>query len=118
MRPTEILKSEQRIIEQVLTCLERIAGEGLQEGRVPGDAAAEALKFFREFADGCHHKKEEDRLFPLLEARGLPRQGGPTGMMRYEHEEGRALIMTMADALPEAAAGNSTAVREFADAAN
>ncbi len=25
--------------------------------------------FFREFADGCHHKKEEERLFPALEAR-------------------------------------------------
>ena len=31
MRPTEILKNENRVIESVLTCLERIACEGLEK---------------------------------------------------------------------------------------
>jgi len=34
--------------------------------------------FFREFADRCHHGKEEDLLFPALAARALPRRPSAT----------------------------------------
>jgi hemerythrin-like domain-containing protein len=51
-----------------------------------------ALDFFRRFADACHHAKEEQALFPLLESRGIPRQGGPIGVMLVEHAEGRRLL--------------------------
>ena len=117
MRPTEILKGEHRVIEQVLTCLERMADQGLEQGKIPAKAATDALKFLREFADGCHHKKEEDRLFPLLEGRGLPRAGGPTDVMRTEHEQGRALIRTMASSLDAAGVGDARALQSFTRAA-
>lgn len=104
-------------IEQVLTCLERMADRGERQGEIPVKAAADMLKFFREFADGCHHKKEEDKLFPLLESRGLPKQGGPTDVMRFEHEQGRSLIQEMARWLAAAGAEDRAAVQEFARAA-
>mgnify|MGYP000753666721 CR=1 FL=1 len=51
---------------------------------VPDHLLTEAVDFFRMFADRCHHAKEENHLFPAMEAKGMPREGGPTGVMLYE----------------------------------
>jgi hemerythrin-like domain-containing protein len=99
MRATEILMDEHRVIEQVLNCLEKLADRYEAGDAFDGISALEALRFLRTFADRCHHGKEEGHLFPLLEARGFWRQGGPTGVMRYEHEEGRRLMTEMARAI-------------------
>jgi len=113
MKPTEILSGEHRIIEQVLDCLEKMAQNCANEGRLDKTSAEQALDFFRNFADRCHHGKEETHLFPAMEAKGFPRQGGPTGVMLCEHEQGRAHIRGMADAIEGAAAGESEAVSQF-----
>src|SRR3954449_7918026 len=34
----------------------------------------------------CHHGKEEESLFPTLENKGMPREGGPIARMLYEHQ--------------------------------
>jgi hemerythrin-like domain-containing protein len=117
MNPTEILKDEHRVIERVLDCLEVMASEAEEHGRLDGASAKEALDFIRNFADGCHHHKEEELLFPMLEANGLPRVGGPTGVMLYEHDEGRKLVRSMASVVDSASAGDSAAVESFANAA-
>ena len=49
------------------------------------------LDFTKNFAEP-HHHKEEEVLFPKLEEKGMPRDGGPIGMMLIEHEEKRAHI--------------------------
>ena len=113
MKPTEILSGEHRIIEQVLDCLEEVAQDCETQGRLDKTSAEQALDFFRNFADGCHHGKEETHLFPAMEARGFPRQGGPTGVMLYEHEQGRAHIQGMAEAVEGATAGQNEAVTQF-----
>ena len=51
-------------------------------------------------------------MFPLMETKGFPRQGGPTGVMLHEHEEGRKHIRSMREAL--SAADQNAALREFA----
>jgi hemerythrin-like domain-containing protein len=99
MRPTDVLMNEHRVIEQVLGCLERIADRCTFLGELDAESARQALDFFRNFADRCHHGKEERQLFPLLEARGVPRDGGPTGVMLAEHDEGRRLLAEMAEAV-------------------
>lgn len=113
MRATEILQSEHRVIEQVLSCLEKMTDQALAEGRLEGQSASEALEFLKVFADGCHHHKEEDLLFPLLEAKGFPRQGGPTGVMLHEHEEGRKYIAAMQASLLGAAQGHQPELCRF-----
>jgi hemerythrin-like domain-containing protein len=95
VKAIDTLMEEHRVIEQVLTCLERMADRCEAGEKLDGSSAVEALVFFRFFADRCHHGKEEGHLFPLLEARGLPREGGPTGVMLHEHEEGRRLVAAM-----------------------
>jgi hemerythrin-like domain-containing protein len=99
MRTTEILMEEHRVIEQVLACLDKIAEAAFEKGAVDVASARDVLSFLRTFADGCHHKKEEERLFPAMERCGLPREAGPTAVMRYEHETGRAFIRRMDEAL-------------------
>ncbi len=93
---TEALKKEHRVIERVLAVLEELT-------RTPGEVNSatweKALDFIRNFADKCHHLKEEKILFPALEEHGIPREGGPIGMMLMEHEEGRGYVRGMTDAL-------------------
>lgn len=57
------------------------------------------LDFLVEFADRWHHSKEERILFPALVEAGLPLEGGPVGMMLKEHEQGRALLRRLHQAL-------------------
>src|SRR5262245_46187281 len=114
MEPIEILKNEHRIIEQVLSCLDRISANCVAARKLDAQAARDALDFFRSFADGCHHRKEEDYLFPALEARGLPAQAGPTAVMRSEHVEGRRHIQAMDGAIVAAARGDNSALDTFA----
>ena len=75
MKPTEILSGEHRIIEQVLDCLEKMAQNCAAGGRLDKPSAEQALDFFRNFADRCHHGKEETHLFPAMEAKGFPARG-------------------------------------------
>ena len=115
MKPTEILGNEHRIIERVLSCLEAIAAQAKSAGRVDERSAKDAVAFFRNFADRCHHGKEEAHLFPALEAKGFPRDGGPTGVMLHEHEQGRAHVRGMDENIAAAAKGDAAALRRFID---
>jgi hemerythrin-like domain-containing protein len=115
MLPTDILKDEHRVIEQVLTCLERIADDCAAQRILDGYSALQALDFFRTFADGCHHHKEEAHLFPALEAKGFPPKTGPTAVMRAEHTEGRDHIQAMNSAVRDATRGDSAAVEHLSN---
>lgn len=71
-----------------------------EKGEVPDvDDAVALVGFLKEFADKCHHGKEEGILFPALEKAGIPGEGGPIGVMLQEHERGRALIREMDQAI-------------------
>jgi hemerythrin-like domain-containing protein len=92
----------QRVLKLTEATVARIRqGQSIPEG-FPGWL----IRFIREFADGCHHHKEEDVLFPLLEQRGIPRESGPIGCMLQEHELGRALVRRMQAAICESPPNN------------
>lgn len=103
--PTAVLREEHQLILQVIDALESLLDHGAQAGAYDFDAVERCISFFRLFADACHHGKEEDLLFPELEARGIPRDGGPIGVMLAEHTQGRAFVRAMREALPQARAG-------------
>lgn len=117
MKPTDILKNEHRVIEQVLNCLERIADLAETEGSLVAVDASRALDFFVNFADRCHHGKEENQLFPLAQQRGIPKDGGPIGVMLMEHQEGREQIRRMRESIPGAAEGDPKSLASFLAAA-
>jgi hemerythrin-like domain-containing protein len=114
MSATDILANEHRVIEQVLTCLEQITVEGIARGILDGGSARQAIDFFKSFADQCHHAKEEQSLFPLLESKGFPPQAGPTAVMRAEHEAGREHLRCMSADVEPAATGGGVALLRFA----
>ena len=113
MTATEILSEEHRVIEQVLTALEKMADRYEAAKRVDVAEAQEVIDFFRNFADRCHHSKEEARLFPLLEQHGFSPESGPTAVMRLEHDQGRAHVKSMADAVARTERGDKAAWTDF-----
>ncbi|TAL59996.1 MAG: hypothetical protein EPN88_16535 [Bacteroidetes bacterium] len=50
------------------------------------------VDIIRNFADGLHHAKEENLLFPALEQKGFSTRQGPVAVMLFEHEEGRNFV--------------------------
>ncbi len=117
MRATDVLKAEHRAIERVLDCLDTMAVRCYRQGILDTVSALQAIDFFRHFADGCHHHKEEQHLFPLLETRGMTKERGPIGVMLHEHDEGRQLLSSMDAAVVEWNNGNRQAGDSFARAA-
>jgi hemerythrin-like domain-containing protein len=77
----DYLQTDHRRLDGLMDAASRAATEG---------RAADAAASFFEFRVGLtrHIKIEEGLLFPAFEeATGMPRQGGPTGVMHLEHEE-------------------------------
>ena len=98
MQATDILMSEHRVIERVITSLETAAARLERGENVPPGFFLDAAGFVTGFADGCHHKKEEGVFFPTLVANGLPQRTGPIAVMLAEHEQGRVYIRGLREA--------------------
>ena len=110
MSATQVLRDEHEGILAMLAVVEA-AAQRLQNGKeIPADLMTNAVTFFRNFADRCHHGKEEDELFPVLEQRGIPKEGGPIGTMLIEHDQGRAFVRAMGEAANRYAQGDASAV--------
>ena len=112
METTQTLRDEHVLIRAALRAFAALADKLERGEKVPEKVVAGALDFFANFADGHHHAKEERILFPALEHAGMPVQGGPLGVMLYEHEHGRMLLARLRKALP-AVADSADARREF-----
>lgn len=95
MFATEVLRKEHEAILKMLDATDEV-GLRLSRGEaVAPSTFAGLLEFFQLFADRCHHGKEDDLLFPLLEKKGMPRESGPIGVMLTEHDRGRELVREM-----------------------
>jgi hemerythrin-like domain-containing protein len=106
---TQALRDEHQVILAVLECLAALTDQVRQGGEIDSDAFLKSIDFIRGFADKWHHAKEEDLLFPALERKGVPKEGGPIGVMLYEHDVGRRHVQRMEEALRGAAAGDEKA---------
>jgi hemerythrin-like domain-containing protein len=112
MEATRILMDEHRVIERVLGALEAAAARMSSGASVRVEFFLQTADFIAGFADGCHHRKEEGVLFPALEAAGIPRAGGPVGVMLAEHEEARAITRGLREAAERLVKGDPTAATE------
>lgn len=109
MKATEELKHEHEAVLIALRILDKVAAAiAAQDDQAPAHLE-QLLDFFKGFVDRCHHGKEEDVLFPELERRGVPRDGGPIGVMLSEHEVGRGHVRAIAEGLTRAKSGDATA---------
>ena len=88
----DVLMSEHRLIERVLAALEAHSRELIDGRPLERAPIREFSDFFRNYADACHHGKEEDLLFKRMVELGFPKDHGPIAVMLYEHTIGRAHV--------------------------
>ena len=113
MKSVERLVTEHDLIERGLSLLEDAIIK-IEDGQtVPDGFSAWVVRFFQQFADEFHHAKEEDVFFPVLKERGVLEQGGPIGVMLYEHGLSRDCVSRMR----EASQTNPFDSRKFVEAA-
>jgi len=109
----EQLKEEHQAILLMLKIMEA-ACKKLEAGEnVSKDDLNDMLRFIKEFADKSHHLKEEDLLFPAMEEVGIPREGGPIGVMLSEHTMGRDYVKGLSMGIEEYAKGNTDAAKQI-----
>jgi hemerythrin-like domain-containing protein len=107
--PVEVLEAEHRVIQKMVAGMSLLA-EQLEGGKLVDVPLLESIVvFLREFADRCHHGKEEALLFPALIRRGVPSHGCPIGGLTMEHQKGRVMVGELADAIRGYAAGEPPA---------
>jgi hemerythrin-like domain-containing protein len=113
MKPTDVLSNEHNAIKVMLKILEAACLKLEADEKVPPEHLQQMVQFFREFADKCHHGKEEDLLFPAMQEAGIPREGGPIGMMLAEHQQGRAFVRGLDEAVGRYARGEAKAIADI-----
>ena len=113
MKATDELKNEHQGIELMLRILQSIAGKLGKGEQIAGEQLDGIMEFLSVFVDKCHHGKEEEFLFPALEAAGVSREGGPIGALMGEHEHGRRLVARLEKTVANYMAGDKTATAEF-----
>jgi hemerythrin-like domain-containing protein len=118
MKPTEELKAEHEGILRMLEILQAILGKINSQKNFAKSHIEQIMEFLEVFVDKCHHGKEEEFLFPVLEEAGVAREGDPIGVMLQEHQTGREIIRKMAmslDGLVEGSTGAESAFKEAAE---
>lgn len=100
MRPTQELSHEHEAIKRMLAILGEACNRMDAGERIDARHLESAVEFIRVFADKCHHGKEEDLLFPAMVKAGIPKEGGPIGVMFAEHVQGRQFVKALAEAIP------------------
>ena len=86
MSPTESLRKDHVLIEKMINALQTISSLLNNGKQIPESILNQAIDFSINFTNTCHHGKEEESLFPTLENKGMPREGGPIARMLYEHQ--------------------------------
>ena len=93
--PNQVLKDEHEAIELLLSAVEGMAGRLHGKGAYPRKDLESALTIVTEFADKCHHAKEERTLFPVL-SKASPKVGAELARrLTSDHVAFRKLVGTM-----------------------
>ncbi len=93
------LMNEHEAILSAIHILERMIATIEKATSVETKGIHDFIGFLKEFADKCHHGKEEGLLFPAMIGAGVPDKGGPIGVMLAEHAQGRKLIRDMEESI-------------------
>lgn len=115
MKTTSDLIKEHDGILLMLSIMSKIAENIQHTGSANSQDIEKIIEFLRVFADQCHHGKEETVLFPELERLGVPREGGPIGVMLLEHHVGRGIIANLHEAFGRYQGGEAEALAEIGE---
>lgn len=112
--PAGPLMHEHRVIERMIAVLESDLARAQDEGRVDPMRLDQAAEFIREYADRCHHGKEEDILFRELAAKDIDSAlASAMDDLIQDHIRGRALTRRLVEANHSYATGDAGALDEI-----
>lgn len=115
MNPIDYLMDEHLIIDQVVTCLEKITHEALIRGVLDVEAAGDAVHFLQIYLLRKHMNKEERLLFKHLEEHGVKAVETPIVEMDSDHVMLRSCMCALESAWENARSGGAVEVRRFVD---
>jgi len=110
MKATEQLRSEHEGIKIMLDVLEQVCRQLEADGNLNKEHFDGILEFLKVFVDKCHHGKEEDLLFPVLIAAGVPKDGH-IALLLKEHETGRNYVKAVSDDYAAYVGGDKTSYK-------
>ncbi len=112
---TEILVREHDVILRMIQVINNVL-QRMQNGeKVDADDLRNMVDFIRNFADHCHHAKEEDVLFKRMVEKGFPLQGGPIQVMLFEHDQGRQFVQNFEKGIEMYENGAPEAVQQIVE---
>ena len=95
-RAIDTLMNEHQVILSVLGSLENYVSQGQPGATLDRNLLGDYVEFFRNFADKCHHGKEEELLFRKMNDYGFSNDAGPLAVMLGEHVQGRNHVRALA----------------------
>ena len=101
MKPTTDLITEHGPVKLMLRVLDKFCEKMDAGDNVDINHLEQAIVFIREFADKCHHGKEEDWLFPAMKKNNIPEEISLIDVLLEEHRLGRICVKNMAEAIIE-----------------
>ncbi len=117
MSATQCLRDEHQNILKALVCFDVALGKARTGKIVTKDVFGPFIEFFQRYADHCHHAKEEDCLFPCIDACYSDEMKRQMQVLLDEHVRARQLVKLMTENLDEADAGDPFATTIFLDQA-
>jgi hemerythrin-like domain-containing protein len=114
MKPTDELIHEHNLIQDVLNAAEREVKIIRQTGTVDLERMTKMMDFFQNYADKCHHAKEEKFLLVKMRERSADDTGSVTSVI-LDHLEGRRLLSLISSDLPAASKGDANAIESVAN---
>lgn len=91
------LKHDHRVIQEVVAGMSAVA-DLLDSGTQVDPGILGDLVQFLMFADHCHHAKEEQYLFPLLDTKADPTTKRELQLLEQEHRSAAQLVLDLAKA--------------------
>ncbi len=107
---TEQLRHEHEALTLVLSILDKLCGQLARGEEVNPEHFGQLMEFIQIIGDQCHHGKEEEFLFPAMEAARIPRAGRMLDVMT-DHERCRVLIRQLAASWLKHRSGDPAAAR-------
>jgi hemerythrin-like domain-containing protein len=93
------LGAEHARIAAVCDAFDAFAAEVAASGVADLHEAIRFVTFFRGYADGLHHEREEVVLFQCLSLAGFPLDQGPLAHLRDQHVQQRGMLLDLEKAL-------------------
>jgi hemerythrin-like domain-containing protein len=113
MRAIEVLGQEHQLLVAMMTVLDGVAARLAAGGDVPADLVADLVAAFQFHVDENHVVKEEQVLFPALEAHGVERDTAVVAALTAQHEAGRVFRRDLAALCARMVEGDEAARRAF-----